>query len=237
MQLCFWNSQPSDIMIRMAAFTTYQHCHTFSCSKNGPQMLFHVISPSMYSNHSNREKWHVPKNSLYTDVLPFEVSYLYWYESTLYIWYFCEWLTTWLIWNFYFWIVFSHVIWFDIYHIVCISYVIYISGDISGLQTITSVNANRYMEKVQIFTVLEGFNCPIFGGKGFAEVTPKGGRVSSIFLLPSDVFWCPPYSMGLRYHHNFRGPLRLTNYNFHTHILYCITFYYDICHIEKYWNV
>ena len=121
------------------------------------------------------------------------ISVLIWeHESTLYIWYFCEWLTTWLIWNFDFCIVFSHVIWFDIHHIVCISYVIYISGDISGLQTITSINANRYMWNVQISTILDGFNCPIFGGKGFAEITPKGGRVLSIFLLPSDVFWCSP---------------------------------------------
>ena len=44
------------------------------------------------------------------------------------------------------------------------------------------------MWKVQISTILEGFNCPIFGGKGFAEVTAKGGRVLSVFLLPSDVF-------------------------------------------------
>ena len=83
------------------------------------------------------------------------------------------------------------------------------------------VNANRYMWMVQISTILEGFTCPMFGGKGFGEFTPKARRVSSIFLLPSDVFWCPPYCMSLRYHHNFRGPLRLTNDNFHTHILYC----------------
>ena len=129
MQLCFWNSQPSDIIIRMAAFTTYQHCYTFSCSRNGPQILFHVILPSMYSNHSEIQKWHVPKNSLCTDILPLEVSYLYWYENTLYIWYFCELHTTWLISNFYFWTVFSHVIWFDVHHIVGIWYVIYISGE------------------------------------------------------------------------------------------------------------
>ena len=48
------------------------------------------------------------------------------------------------------------------------------------------------MWNVQISTILEGFNCPIFGGKGFAEVIPKGGGVSSIFLLPSDVFYVPP---------------------------------------------
>ena len=101
MQLCFWNTQPSDIIIRMAAFTTYQHCHNFSCNRNGHQILFHVILPSMYSNHSEIQKWHVPKNS-HTDILPLEVSYLYWYDNTLYIWYFCELCTTWLISNFYF---------------------------------------------------------------------------------------------------------------------------------------
>ena len=162
---------------------------------------------------------------------------MYWYQNTLHIWYFCEWCTTLLIWNFYFWTVFSHIIWFDIHHIACIWYVIYVSGDISHLQIITSINTNRYMWKVQICTILEGFNCPILGKKGFVEVTQKAGRVSSIFLLPPDVFWCPPYSRALRYLQSFRGPLRLKNYNFHTHISYCITFYYDICHIGKYWNV
>ena len=170
------------------------------------------------------------------DILPLEVSYLYSYENTLYIWYFCE-LRTWLISNFYFWTVFSHIIWFDIHHIIGVWYVIYISGDISDLQIITSIHANRYIWKVQNSIILEGLESLILGKKGFAKVTPKAGRVSSIFLLPSNVFWCALCSRGLRYHHNFRGPLRLTNYNFHTHILYCITFYYYICHIEKYRNV
>ena len=61
MQLCFWNSQSSYIIIRMAPLTTYQHSLTFSCSRNGLQMLFHVISPSMYSNHSKIKKWHTKK--------------------------------------------------------------------------------------------------------------------------------------------------------------------------------
>ena len=166
--------------------------------------------------------------------MPLVVSYVYWYQKTLHIWYFCELLTWWLIWSFYFWTVFSHIISFDIHHIVCIWYVIYISGDISGLQIITSVNANRYMWKVQLSTILDGFNCPILGKKGFVEVTQKAGRVCSIFLLPSDVFWCSPYSRGLRYYHSFRGPLRLTNYNFHTYMLYCITFYYVYL---SYWQI
>ena len=176
-QLSLWNNQPSDIMIRMTTFTTCQHCHTFSCSSNGFQMLFHVISSSMYSNHSNIETWHVPKNSISTDILPWEVSYLYWYEGTLYIWYVCEWLTAWLIWNFYFWIVFSHVILFDIHHIVCVWYVIYISGDISGLQTITSINSNRYIWNVQISTILEGFNCPFLVRRVWQKSPQKVGEL------------------------------------------------------------
>ena len=192
MELCFWNSQPSYIIIRMAHLTTYQHAVTFSYSQNGLQMLFHVILRSMYSNNSKVQKWHVLKKLLWIHILPFEVSYLCWYKSTLYIWYFCEWLTTWLIWHFDFCIVFSHITWFDINHILCVSYVICVSADISGVQNITSINTNRYMWNVAICTILEGFNCTIFDGKGFAAVTPKGRRVSSIFLLTSDVFWCPP---------------------------------------------
>ena len=64
MQVSFWNYKQSDMMIRMITFTTYQHCHIFFCSSNRSQILFHVILPSIYSNHSNIEKWHVPKNSL-----------------------------------------------------------------------------------------------------------------------------------------------------------------------------
>ena len=88
----------------------------------------------------------------------------------------------------------------------------------SDLQIMTSIHTNRYMWKVQISTILEGSEYPILGRKGFGKLTPKAGRVSSIYLLPFDVFWCPPYSRGLRYNQNFRGPLRLTNHNFHTHI-------------------
>ena len=72
---------------------------------------------------------------------------------------------------------------------------------------------------------------------GFAKLSPKSGRVSFSYLLPSVVIWCPPYARGLRYQHPFRGPLRLTNHNFHRHVQYCITFYYYICHIYTYRNV
>ena len=43
-----------------------------------------------------------------------------------------------------------------------------------------------------------------------------------------------PILVGLRYHEHFRGPVILTHHHFWTHVQYCITFYYYICHIEKY---
>ena len=33
------------------------------------------------------------------------------------------------------------------------------------------------------------------------------------------------------------GPIRLTNYNFHAHVQYCITIHYHSCSIDKYRNV
>ena len=70
--------------------------------------------------------------------------------------------------------------------------------------------------------------------KGFAKLTPKCGRVSFTFILLFDVLWGPHYGRGFRYHKHFRQPIRLTNHNFHTHIKYCITFYYYVCYIDKY---
>ena len=83
---------------------------------------------------------------------------------------------------------------------------------------------NTDMWKVQNSTILEGLEYPILSRKGFVKVTPKAGRVLSIFLLPLDLIWCPPYARVLRYHQPFRGHLRLTDYNFHTHVQSCIMF-------------
>ena len=41
----------------------------------------------------------------------------------------------------------------------------------------------------------------------------------------------------MQYHLPFRGPIRLTNYNLHTHVQYCITIHYHSCSIDKYRNV
>ena len=50
-------------------------------------------------------------------------------------------------------------------------------------------------------------------------------------------FDVPPMLRVLRYHQPFRGPIRLTNYNFHAHVHYCITIQYHSCSIDKYSNV
>ena len=66
---------------------------------------------------------------------------------------------------------------------------------------------------------------------------PKVGRLFSTFLLPPELIWGYQYARGLKYHLPFRGPIRLTNYSFHTHVLYYITFHYHCCSIDKYRNV
>ena len=91
---------------------------------------------------------------------------------------------------------------------------------------------------------VEGPICHNFGRLGisyfeqeaFAKLIPKAGKVSTTFLLPPEMIWCP-HARGVRYHQPFRGTLRLTNYNVHRHVQYCITFYYYVCQIDKYRNV
>ena len=65
---CFWNNQPSYMIIKMGPLTTYQHSATFSCDRKGSQLLFHVTSPNMYANHWKTKKWHVPKIILNRDI-------------------------------------------------------------------------------------------------------------------------------------------------------------------------
>ena len=80
-----------------------------------------------------------------------------------------------------------------------------------------------------------GISC--FARKDLAKLTPKAGRVSSTFLLPSELVCGSPYTRGLSYHLPFREPIRLTNYNLHAHVQYCITIYYHSCSIDTYRNV
>ena len=99
-------------------------------------MSLHQVCILIIPKHRND----MYQKSLLTEILPSEVSYLYWYESKLYIWYCCQLLKMGLISNFCFWAVFSHISWFEIHHIVGVWYVIYISEDISDSQMITSVH-------------------------------------------------------------------------------------------------
>ena len=92
---------------------------------------------------------------------------------------------------------------------------------------------------------VEGLKCHNFGRlgishlrrKGFVKLTPKAGRVSFTFMHLSELKWGSTYARGLWYHLPFRGPMRLTNYNFHTHVQYCITMHCHSCSIDKYRNV
>ena len=60
------------------------------------------------------------------------------------------------------------------------------------------------MWKVQNATILEGLEYPTLRKKGFANLTPKAGRVSSTFPLPPELIWGSPYARGMRYHQPFR---------------------------------
>ena len=78
----------------MAAFTTYQHHHSFSCCRNGPHMLFHFISPKyvfqslqngemtctqnfmIHSHIAIRRGVHLPWIYLYSSIS--ETYFLYW---------------------------------------------------------------------------------------------------------------------------------------------------------------
>ena len=80
-----------------------------------------------------------------------------------------------------------------------------------------------------------GISC--FGKAGFCKTHPKNWE--SFPHIPSPT-WTDlrfPYARGLWYHHPLRGPIWLTNYNFHPHGLYCITIHYHSCSIDIYRTV
>ena len=170
MHQCFWNSQPSYIIIKMGPFTTYQHSLTFSCSRKGSKLLFHVTSPSMYANHCKTKKWHVPKIIRNRDIAIWSFIFvLIWKQNVHLILLLIANNVIYV--NFCFWAVFSHISWFEIHCIVGVQYVIYISGDTSDSQIITAIHMyctvllftmifvalpNRYMWKVQNSTISEG---------------------------------------------------------------------------------
>ena len=71
--------------------------------------------------------------------------------------------------------------------------------------------------------------------EGFLQNSSQKLGVSSTLLLPPEMIWGSPYARGLWYHLPFRGLIRLTNYNFHAHVQYCITIHF--CSIDKYRNM
>ena len=81
---------------------------------------------------------------------------------------------------------------------------------VSLFTTILVILTNTDLWKVQNSTILEGLKYPILSRKGFVKVPQKDGRVSSKFLLPPELIWCPPYARHLRYHQPFRAHVRLT---------------------------
>ena len=93
--------------------------------------------------------------------------------------------------------------------------------------------------------IVEGLKCHNFGRlgishferEGFCKTHPKSW---DSFLHIHSPTWADlrfPPATGLRYHQPFRGHIRLTNYNFHAHVQYCITIYYHSCSIDKYRHV
>ena len=84
---------------------------------------------------------------------------------------------------------------------------------------------------------MEGWEYPIWRRKGFEKLTSKVARVSSTFLLPPELIWGSPMPGIWDIINLLWGPIRLTNYNFHPHVQYCITIHYHSCSIDKYRNV
>ena len=157
-------------------------------------------------------------------------------------------LTVQLTWNFYFVHSFlpPELIWDSLYcrgmryhlhvrgHITLTNYKFHVHVEsVSLFTTIFVILTNTDMQKVQNSTILEGLEYPILSRRGFVKVTPKAGRVSSTFLLPPELIWCPPYARGLKYHQPFRGHVRLTNDNFHAHVHLCITIDYHRYSIHR----
>ena len=153
---CFWNNQPSYMIIKMGPLTTYQHSATLFCGRKGSQLLFHVTLPNTYADHCKTKKWHVPKIILNRDIA---------------------------IWSF-----ISVLIWKQNLHLILL------------------LIANNVIYVKFLFL----------------------GSV-----LPHKLIWDSPYCRGTICYLHFRRHIRFTNYNFHTHVVYCITIYYDICCIDK----
>ena len=93
------------------------------------------------------------------------------------------------------------------------------------------------MCNVQILMILEGLEYCILSREGFCKSHPKRWKFPPYAFSYVMCFDVPPILCVWDIIKHFRGHLRVTNDNFHTHIHYCIIFYYYICHIDTYRNV
>ena len=104
---------------------------------------------------------------------------------------------------------------------------------VSLFTTIFVILTNTNMWKVQNSTILEGLEYPILSRRVLQKSPQKLWEFPPCSF--SDLSWFDvPHVRGLWCHQPFREPLRLTNYNFHTHVQYCVTLYYYIYHMDTY---
>ena len=133
MHQCFWNSQPSYMIIKMGHLTTHQHSVTFSCDRKGhnsySMSLYQICMPII----ANKEVTCTKKIILNRDIALWSfISVLIWKQNLHLILLLIA--NNVIMSNFCFGAVFSHISWFEIHHIVGVWYVIYVSGDISDSQ-------------------------------------------------------------------------------------------------------
>ena len=103
----------------------------------------------------------------------------------------------------------------------------------SVLEEIESYIISNRMRSMHLYIRSElGISC--FDKEGFCKSHPKIWE--SFLLIPSPT-WDEFSFLGMWYHLSLRGPIRLTNYNFHACVQYCITIHYHSCIIDKYRNV
>ena len=122
-----------------APLTKCQPGLKFSCSRKGPQHLFHVTSPIIYSKQSKTKKWNVPKIIINRHIGILSFTFVSTWEQNVHlIWLAIANNVTYL--TFLFWGSFlpPELIWDS--PILGIWDIIYISGDISYWQMITSVH-------------------------------------------------------------------------------------------------
>ena len=220
----------------------------FSCQRKGPQLLFHVTLPTIILQTIQNTEMKCTKTMIIKrpiSILSFTFV-LRWEGNVHFIWLLIANNTTYLKFLFLNSFLPPELICDSPYcrgmryhlhvrgHIRLTNYHFYTHVEsVSLFTTIFVILTKTDMWKVQHCTILDGLEYPILSRKGFVKVTPIAGRVSSTFLLPTELILCPPYARGLRYHQPFRGHVRLTNDNFHVHVHHCIAIHYHRYSIHR----